>query len=55
MTHTNRETPRPVCTGREDEPAALSASTERQREKAQQELLTRADDLHEYLRMKGRL
>ena len=54
MTDPNREIPRPACTGREDEPAVL-ATTERQREKAQQELLTRAEELHKYLMMKGRL
>jgi hypothetical protein len=58
MTHPNREPVRPCCTGREDEPAVLAVAdqpTERQREKVQQELLTRADDMHEYLMMKGRL
>ncbi|MED5549755.1 MAG: hypothetical protein VX529_10385, partial [Pseudomonadota bacterium] len=39
----------PDCNGQ-----GVIIPTERQREKAQQELLTRADDLHEYLKMKGR-
>ncbi len=30
-----------------------AAPTERQREKAEQEMLSRADDLHEYLTLKG--
>lgn len=47
--------PRPACTGREGEPAALALakSDERQREKAEQERLCRADDLHQHLILKG--
>ena len=32
-----------------------AATTERQREKAEQELLCRADDLHDYLTLKGEI
>jgi hypothetical protein len=53
MSAPNRETPRPACTGRNQEPAVLVRASERQREKAEQERLCRADALHEYLTMKG--
>lgn len=57
MTRPIRREPiaRPACTGRNQVPEALAKATKRQREKAEQERLCRAGDLHQYLTLKGRV